>query len=199
MNRKRTPNDALTKVQVKALLEGITIPRDKLMIQMGIYSGCRVNELRWVRYDKLDFVQNTITVFDDKKNQWTWKIDTQTGRKVRDKKLTEGRWRKINLPGWLMVELQAYIKTHPTKTEFVWNISWGQFERVIQKWTSKVLHIKRSWHTLRHTYVSLHARIKTPMSVLRAQTGDTAATLQKVYEQADPDTIREAAEANLLG
>jgi integrase len=198
MTRKRTSNEAFTKDQVRRLLENITIPRDKIMIEVGIYSGTRVNELRTLRYDKVDFVHNTITVWDDKKNQWSWKLDKNTGRKVRDQKLSEGKWRKIKMPAWVMLNLKVYISKYPTQTDYVWQIGWITFERVIQKWTSKILHTKRSWHTLRHTYVSLHSAIKTPISVMKVQTGDTAATLLKVYDNPSPDMIEEAAESKLI-
>ena len=71
--RKRTSNDALTRKQVRILLDGINEERDKIMVAIGIYSGCRVNELATLRLDKIDWAQGYINVWDDKKNQWSWK------------------------------------------------------------------------------------------------------------------------------
>ena len=72
--RIRSSNYAFTKQQVRTLLDGINNKRDHLMINLGIYSGCRVGEIENLRLNKCDFAQNFITVWDNKKNKWKYKI-----------------------------------------------------------------------------------------------------------------------------
>jgi integrase len=195
--RYRTSNDALSREQVRTLLNGIYVARDKMMITLGIFSGCRVNELTHLRLDKIDWAQDSIIVWDDKKNQWSWKRNEQ-GKKVRDIKLTEGRWRKIAIPHDVMLQLKAYIDQNPSKTEYVWNLSWVTWNRIIHTWSLRLLKINKSWHSLRHTFITLHQTAGSPIGFVKAQTGDTAATLLRVYDNPSPDMIRENAEKRLF-
>lgn len=197
-HRLRASNDALSREQVRTLLAGIDRQPDYIMIKMGIYTGCRINELVHLRLDKIDFAQDFIQVWDDKKHQYTWKRDAVTGKKVRDQKLSEGRWRKIQLPHDLMQELKAYIKQYPSKTEQVWNLSWVTWERIIHRWTIQMLGVNKSWHALRHTFITLHQTAGSPIGFVKVQTGDTAATILRVYDNPSPDAIRENVERKLF-
>ncbi len=196
--RNRFDNDALSQAQIRKLMEGITKERDRIMILMGFNSGCRVNEIATLRYDKIDFAQNTVTVWDDKHNQWSWKLNKKTGKKVRDQKLNEGKWRKIRMPSIIMQDLKIYIKKYPTKTEYVWTLSWVTWERVLHKWTDRNLGFKKSWHALRHTYMTLSRENGASMEYVMKQTGDTAATILKVYSKITPDALERQAEKPLV-
>ena len=196
--RFRASNEALSRDQVRKLLEGCTNPREQLMLKMGVYTGCRVNELVHLKLEKVDYAQDCITVWDDKKSHWAWKRNATTGKMERERKLDEGRWRKIAIPKALMVELKAWIEANPTGTDQVWNLSWVTWNRAIKKWSMQLLGINKSWHVLRHTFVSLHSGAGTPLSFVKQQTGDTANTLLKVYDNPSPDMIREQAEKRLF-
>ena len=97
-----------------------------------------------------------------------------------------------------MAQLKIYIQKYPSENESVWNLNWVSWERVIQKWTIRLLKRKCSWHTLRHTFVSLHANARSPIGFLKAQTGDSAATILRVYENPTPDVIEEHAEKAII-
>ena len=218
--RIRNSNDALTKEQVKQLLASVDNVRDQIMIKMGIYSGCRINELRNLRIDKIDWINSTIIVWDNKHNKWAYKkeLNTSTGKRIKDYKTSEGKWRVVAIPQWLMKELKSYIEDNPSsttsdvrldqygqpdggaggKTYYVWPFYYITWERALQKWTSRVLHTKKSWHCLRHTYMSLHRESGSPIEYVMKQTGDSGQTIYNVYSQVSPDGLKKHTEKDLL-
>ena len=217
--RKRSSNYAFTKQQIRTLLDGINNPRDHLMINIGIHSGCRVGEIENLRLDKCDFIENQIVVWDNKHNKWSYlmQLNPKTGKRMRDKKVSEGRWRTIAMPARVMKELKAYIEKNPTQitkvrhdnyhmpdggeeanARYVWALTRPTWERVIKKWSLILLGAPRSWHTLRHTYMTLHLESKSSLQFVMQQTGDTAATVLNTYAQVSPDERRKQAEKDLL-
>ena len=49
---------------------------------------------------------------------------------------------------------------------------------------------RKSWHAIRHTYISLSRELGVPMEIVIQNTGDTAATILKYYSKPSPEFIR---------
>ena len=71
-------------------------------------------------------------------------------------------------------------------------------ERKIEYWTKKILGKTKSWHAVRHTYISLSRELELPMEVVMANTGDTAATILKYYSRPSGEYMRQSVEDHKL-
>jgi hypothetical protein len=63
-------------------------------------------------------------------------------------------------------------------------------ERKIQIWTEKALGKKKSWHAIRHTYISLSRELGITMETVMQNTGDAAVAVLKYYSKPSPEFIR---------
>lgn len=188
--RVRISNDPLTKEDALRLMSGITDDRDRMLIELGINTGTRVNEMASLRVDKVDFVNNAITVWDDKHNKH--KGNKKAGTYV---KLSEGTWRKIEVDPRVMIRLHKwYIHNVKVDQEMFWDVSWITLERAVAQWTKSVLHNEKRWHCLRDTFVTLSREQGKSLEYVMKQTGDTGAMILNRYSKITPDRMkREAA------
>jgi integrase len=191
-------NTPLTSEEAKRLIKGITDPKARMLITLGIFMGCRVNEMASLRTDKIDYNRNIITVWDDKHNQY--RGSKKAGTRV---KIAEGRWRAIKIPQEVMRKLAKYQKRHLRTGTYLWvddytAHSYKILERAIQKWSKLILGRQISWHCLRHTMMTLSREAGKSLEFVISQTGDTPAMILKVYSKITPSRLEEEAEKPIL-
>ncbi len=177
--RNRNSNDALTKDQVKRILAAIDNERDRLIIELGLYTGCRVNELVTLSPNNINIGAGTIRVWDKKK-------DTRNGNPRPDKK-----YRTIDVdPPALLEEILLYQeKCKGKKRDSVLGRNYKTYERTIQKYSKQALGFKRSWHCLRHTYASQSLNNGRSIEYVARQMGDSEEMVARVYHQLSPEQI----------
>ena len=71
-------------------------------------------------------------------------------------------------------------------------------ERTIQYWTTEVLNKPKSWHYVRHTYITLSFESGISISVVIKNTGDRPATILQYYTKLSPSFMREQINEKLL-
>ena len=71
-------------------------------------------------------------------------------------------------------------------------------ERTIQKWNTRVLSKPKSWHCVRHTYITLSFETNIPISILIENTGDKPSTILEYYTKLSSSFIKEQINAKLL-
>lgn len=167
--RKRTPNEALTDEQVKKLLDGCTDLTDRTLLVLGFNTGMRVSEITNIEISLIDWEGEFFTVYDKKKR----------------------RFRKVYPGKTAMSALKIYINERNIKGPKIFDFSEKTTERKFQSLTEKILGDKRSWHTVRHTYVTECARKKIDLKIITTNTGDSVATIQKTYNNPSPQDMRE--------
>ena len=63
-------------------------------------------------------------------------------------------------------------------------------ERTIQRWTRQALNKPKSWHCVRHTYITLSFESSIPISIVIENTGDKPATILQYYTKLGPNFIK---------
>lgn len=172
--RNRLSNQPLSEEELKKLIESITEPRDHALILLGANSGMRVSEAVHVEKIGIQEAEGQITIWDEKKN----------------------RYRNVRLPAATISTLLRYWATLQTSRLF--DFTEKTAENIIQEWTLKVLGKKKSWHCLRHTYVTLSAMKNTPVPVVAENTGDSPTTLYRVYTNLPPQVVKRIVEENAV-
>ncbi len=71
-------------------------------------------------------------------------------------------------------------------------------ERTIQKWTGRILSKLKSWHCVRHTYITLSFESNIPISIVIENAGDKPATILQYYTKLSPSFIKEQINTKLL-
>jgi integrase len=177
-NRNRTTNDALTREQVKRILAVIDNDRDRLLIELGLHTGCRVNELTTLVPNNIDLGAGTIRVWDQKK-------DTRNGKDRPDK-----RYRVVDVPADLLEKILLYQENLKNKKrDSLFGQTYKTYERVIQKWSKAALGFKKSWHCLRHTYATQSLNMGRSIEYVARQMGDKEEMVARVYHQLSPEQI----------
>ena len=168
--RERTPNDPLTSEEVSKLIQGADNLPDATLFALGFSTGMRVSEVYTLEEPLVDFKNSKAQIWDEKKN----------------------RMRFVFFSEQLRLSLQRYIKEYPqSKRESpkLFPYSAKTIERKIQYWTEKLLGRKKSWHCVRHTYISLSREQEIPMEIVIANTGDSPVTILGVYSRMSPEKI----------
>lgn len=167
--RKRTSNDPLAEEEVTRLLRSVTDPADYILFYIGFTTGMRVSEVRALDIGLIDFQERRIKIFDQKKDIYRW----------------------IYPPEAPLVALQRFINAGVKSPPLVF--PWGEktIETRIQKWTKNILGKKKSWHCVRHTYITLSRKKKIPMETVVQNTGDSPATIWRYYVNFSADDMRE--------
>jgi len=167
--RKRTPNDPLTSQEANLLLRTITDFSDYALILLGLYTGMRISEIAALEEISINEQEQKIRIWDEKKD----------------------RYRDVFIPTEVLGVLRRFINTLTRgKDPRLFPFSHKTIERKIQSWTEKVLGKRKSWHAIRHTYISLSRELGIPMEIVIQNTGDTAATILKYYSKPSPEFIR---------
>jgi integrase len=166
--RKRNPNDPLTKEEAELLIRSIDVLQDRTLIFLGLNTGMRVSEIAGVEEISIDFQEGRIKIWDEKKDVY----------------------RNVYVNQDVLSSLRLYLNAREKKGPRLFPFTTKTIQNRIQKWTSSVLGKKKSWHALRHTYVSLSREMDIPMEIVVQNTGDTPATIMAVYSRASPNFIR---------
>jgi integrase len=175
--RKRYSNDPLKKDEVESLLNGIDNIQDHAFFVLGFYSGMRISEIISIEDISLNEGEGRIHIWDEKKNTY----------------------RDVYVPGIVFSVLKRYINSMKNRKDpRLFPFSKKTAERKIESWTTKILGKTKSWHSVRHTYISLSRELELPMEVVIANTGDTPATILKYYSKPSPEFVRRIIEERKL-
>ena len=167
--RNRTSNDPLTLEESNLLLKSIDNVPDHALILTGLYTGMRISEISSLEEIAINEGEGRIHIWDEKKD----------------------RYRDVYVPGEVISVLKRHINAMTRgKDPRLFPYSHKTIERKIQIWTEKSLGKKKSWHAIRHTYISLSREIGIPMEIVMQNTGDAAATILKYYSKPSPEFIR---------
>lgn len=170
----KTGEFALTEDEVVRLLVACEDISEKILLMVGIATGCRRSDLVQIERRNVDLDHNTITYIEKKKG---------------------GRSKTINFGSKLEHELRIYLNTKemkkskwlfPTKykngdinvgghisSRTVWNI----FNRVLER--AKIS--ARPAHAMRATFVKQAIAKKWTMIQIAQHIGDTVDTVEKYY------------------
>jgi len=174
--RKRYSNDPLTRQEVEQLLGKVDNLRDYTLLLLGFYSGVRVGELCF-DYNSIVWEKGYVSIWDEKKD----------------------RYRKIHLPESVLNSLRRYWnERQDRKSPKFFDISSKSVERIIQRWTRQVLNKPKSWHCVRHTYITLSFESSIPISIVIENTGDRPATILQYYTRLSPSFIKGEINQKLL-
>lgn len=166
--RNRTSNDALSEEQIQKLISGCDDLLDRTLLILGFNTGMRVSEITNIDVSLIDWNNGHITVQDFKKK----------------------KFRKVYPGERALAAIKLYIQERKVRGPALFDISEKTTERHFQALIERILNDKRSWHTVRHSYVTMCARKKIDIKVTSMQTGDSIATLQKVYNNPSPEDMR---------
>ena len=167
--RKRTSNDPLTSQEADQLLKSIDNIPDYSLILAGLYTGMRISEISKIEEISINQEEQRIHIWDEKKD----------------------KYRDVYVPQEVISVLKRHINSMSRgKDPRLFPYSLKTIERKIQGWTEKSLSKKKSWHAIRHTYISLSRELGIPMEIVIQNTGDTAATILKYYSKPSPEFIR---------
>ena len=171
--RIRLANRPLSREQVKMVMLAVDNLRDASLLALGFNTGLRVSEAVSFIQDNIDWQQGSIKIWDEKKNIYRW----------------------IYAPLETMNKLKQHINESKPAGKPVFDMSCKTLERIIQRWTAQAIGEARSWHTVRHTYVSLSNEANQNIGVVIQNTGDRPATILRYYTHLSPDYLRKAVEA----
>ena len=175
--RNRFSNDPLKREEVESLLNGIDNIQDHTFLLLGFYSGMRISEIISIEEISLNEPEGRIHIWDEKKNLY----------------------RDVYVPGIVFSVLRRYINSISTRKDpRLFSFSKKTGERKIEAWTQKILGKTKSWHSVRHTYISLSRELELPMEIVITNTGDTPATILKYYSKPSPEFVRRIIEDHKL-
>jgi len=167
--RNRTSNDPLTKEECETLLKGIDNIQDYTLLFLGLYTGMRVSEIGSIEDISLREDEGKIHIWDEKKNIY----------------------RDVFVPEEVFSGIKRYLNSiKKRKDPRIFPVSTKTIERRIQFWTKKILGKQKSWHTIRHSYISLSRELYIPMEIVIQNTGDTPSTILKYYSRPSSEFIR---------
>jgi integrase len=167
--RNRNSNDPLSQQEVETLLGGIHDLGDYTLLLFGFSSGVRVGELAF-DYNAISEEEGFVNIWDEKKN----------------------RYRRIYLAENVLNSLKRFWNERgDKKVPRFFDFSSKTAERKIQLWTKTLLDKPKSWHCVRHTYITLSFEKQIPISVVIENTGDKPATILQYYTKLSPTFIKE--------
>ncbi len=170
--RKRNSNDPLTKEEVAALINSTTQLEDRTLFILGFNTGMRVSEIVNIPWTAVDWNEGMITIWDEKKN----------------------RSRRVMPDAYTLSTLKLWQNADGGKQEKVFEFSAKTVQNKLHYWSEKLLGKRKSWHCVRHTYVTCSVIAATPVSIVADNTGDSPATIYKYYTQIPPQKKREFVE-----
>ncbi len=175
--RARFSNDPLTREEVELLLGKVDNIMDHTLMVLGFYTGMRISEIISIEDISLNEPEGRIHIWDEKKNVY----------------------RDVYVPTLVFSVLKRYLNSlKERKGPRIFPFSKKTAERKIEAWTRSVLGKTKSWHSVRHTYISLSRELELPMEVVIANTGDTPATILKYYSRPSPEFVRRIIEERKL-
>ena len=174
--RNRTSNDPLTREECNLLFRSIDDLGDYTLILTGLYTGMRISEISQIGEILISPEESKIRVWDEKKDLY----------------------RDVFVNQDVISALKRFISIRAEKDPRIFPWSVKTIERKIQHWTGKTLSKTKSWHAVRHTYISLSREMGIPMEIVIANTGDSAATILKYYSKPSAAYIRRVLNENRL-
>lgn len=175
--RTRTPNDPLTSEEANELLKRIDNIPDYTLVFVGLYTGMRISEIASLEEISINDQEQRIHIWDEKKD----------------------RYRDVYVPQEVLSAIKRHINSMTRgKDPRIFPFSHKTIERKIQGWTYRILGKKKSWHAIRHTYISLSRELGIPMEIVIQNTGDAAATILKYYSKPSPVFIRKVVDEKKL-
>lgn len=175
--RNRYSNDPLQKDEVELLLNSVDNIQDHTFFVLGCYSGMRISEIISIEDISLNEGEGRIHIWDEKKDHY----------------------RDVYVPSIVFSVLRRYINSlNNRKDPRLFPFSKKTGERKIEYWTTKILGKTKSWHAVRHTYISLSRELELPMEIVISNTGDTPATILKYYSKPSPEFVRRIIEERKL-
>ncbi len=174
--RNRNNNDPLTKSEVELLLSKIDNLKDYTLLLFGFYSGVRVGELSF-DYNSIIWNEGYISIWDEKKD----------------------RYRKVYIPETVLNSLKRFWdEREDKKSPSFFDFSSKTVERAIQRWTGQALNKPKSWHCVRHNYITQSFERNIPISIVIENTGDRPATILQYYTRLSPNFIKQQVNEKLL-
>jgi integrase len=141
---------------------------DRTALILGFNSGMRVSEITHIDVGMIDFENERIKIWDEKKDRY-----------------------RVVYPGKVaMSMISLYMKEKNIKGPRLFDLNEKTLERHFQKLTSSALNDKRSWHTVRHTYITICSRRRIDHKIIMENTGDSLQTIMRVYNNPSPEDMR---------
>jgi len=170
MGTKLVPSEKhYSESELYRLLSNIDTIPDRALFLFGLDSGCRVSEVATVRFKDIDFNGQIVRIIDHKKH---------------------GAIREIVVSKLTIMALKWLWQSRQCSTEmfvFPWTVR--TLNRRLKDWCKRagIPERRAHWHMLRHTFVVRSRLAGRDVSAIRAQTGDSAITLLRVYSELTPE------------
>lgn len=150
-----------TQNEIRAILSVVHEEENRLLFLLGLDLGARVSEIASLQWDRINWSNKFITIWDEKKDKWrTCTVSPEVWKLLKKKK--DG------------TDLRASKLVYPYSTK--------TFNRRIKQWAKDAgIEWRVRWHTLRHTYVVQARRAGRDWNEISQQTGDTLGTLVQTY------------------
>ena len=192
VSRRELTLDEVERLYAAASKEG---PQWKLLLMVGIYTGLRLGDCCRLSWDCVNLERQVIQVIPEK-----------------TKKHMHGRPVTIPIHPQLLAELQDISSrdnsligfVNPTIAEMYLNQNWRLDEclRKIFKAANITMSVKlegrsrksvvASFHSLRHTFVSLSANAGVPLPVVQSIVGHCSTAMTRHYYHENLDALRSA-------
>ena len=171
VSRRELSLDELERLHAAAAEAG---PQWRLLFATGLYTGLRLGDCCRLAWANVDLARQTIQVVPEK-----------TRRHAHGRPVT------IPIHPRLLAELKALAAdanrrgqdyVNPAVAELYLNRNWELDDRL-------------SFHSLRHTFVSLSANAGVPLAAVQAIVGHTSTAMTRHYYHENEDALRRAVEA----
>lgn len=157
----------LTINEVGRLLKVIDNAEDMMLIKFGLETGCRVSEAVGVLIENIDFENQIIKIWDEKKN----------------------KEREIIAPKSMLQMIKTVLAKRINSGSRLFDFTYKTANRKVKKWCLRagIPGEKAHWHTLRHSYIVLSRLAKRDFKVVQQNTGDSEVTLLRIYSELTPE------------
>lgn len=167
--RNRVKNH-LTFEEVQEVLAACETLEERLLIELGITTGIRREDIVGIERRDIDLDKRTIVFYETKKKRyWTVALEPE-----------------------VIQTLKFYIKSLPKKQDRLFNFTgrtaYNYLQNVLGR-TSIKKHLE--FHALRRTFMRLSKRLGRDVRQVMDQTGDTARTILQEYEGYTVDELVE--------
>jgi integrase len=171
----------LTDEECARLLSDHTDPTWRLMVLVGLNTGCRLGELSGLRWENIDFEQHTINV---KQSIVRGRITSPKNHKSRIlpmTKLLDNTLYAIKKPsGWVFEQSDNDLNIAKRAADGL--------ARMCRR-----ANIKRiGWHALRHTFATQLAMRGVPLYYIQKLLGHSSITMTERYSHFSSDVLHDA-------
>ena len=184
-SQKRTQKrDTLTNEELKTILEYKKEDRIQFLFVCSLYTGLRLSDCCFLKWANVDLGQNIIKV-----------IPLKTQRHMAN---------PISIPihSLLLNELEKAMSTRKKNDEYVYPQNAEEYKnKRVNYYVSSIFHKlklnkkKKSFHSLRHTFISNSANNGTPLHVLQRLVGHSSLKMSMAYYHENREVIDNAINA----